>query len=165
MRKPCIAETFRTRHCKNYGFIHYQVMKSAAWLITSILASAFLIGCAPPIQVSSVGGGTGPFDANGNYREEWADDPSKWRRPSSSSSSSSAVASNTSNRNTSTQVSRPSPPPPKPKPTSTRYTVKSGDTLIGIAKRHGSTVSAIRRANGISGSLIFPGQRLTVPFR
>ena len=42
-------------------------MKSAAWLITSSLVSAFLIGCAPPIKVSSVGGGTGPFDANGNW--------------------------------------------------------------------------------------------------
>lgn len=26
--------------------------------------------------------GTGPFDAQGRYREEWADDPTKWRKPS-----------------------------------------------------------------------------------
>ena len=28
-----------------------------------------------------MGPGTGPFDSAGNYREDWADDPSKWRKP------------------------------------------------------------------------------------
>ena len=27
--------------------------------------------------------GTGPFDSEGRYREDWADDPTKWRRPGS----------------------------------------------------------------------------------
>jgi membrane-bound lytic murein transglycosylase D len=43
------------------------------------------------------------------------------------------------------------------------YTVRSGDTLSGIASRHGSSVSAIRAANDIRGSLIRPGQELIVP--
>ncbi len=43
------------------------------------------------------------------------------------------------------------------------YTVRSGDTLSGIATRHGSSVSAIRAANDIRGSLIRPGQELIVP--
>lgn len=43
------------------------------------------------------------------------------------------------------------------------YTVRSGDTLIGIARAHGTTVAALREANGLSSSLIYAGQRLTVP--
>jgi LysM repeat protein len=42
------------------------------------------------------------------------------------------------------------------------YTVKSGDTLAGIAARYRTTVSALQRANGIAGSRIYPGQRLAV---
>ena len=44
-----------------------------------------------------------------------------------------------------------------------RYTVKSGDTLDRIAKRNGTTVKALQRANGIKGSMIRPGQKLTIP--
>ena len=136
--------------------------------------------------------GTGPFDAQGNYREDWADDPTKWRKPGSRHAPSDdlpAVASNdlppanasplppavsSSPKPTASSgstSSRPKPvvvaskPKPKPKPTSTVYTVKKGDTLSGIASRYGSTVAKIRSANGISGSLIRPGQMLKVPKR
>jgi LysM repeat protein len=43
------------------------------------------------------------------------------------------------------------------------YRVKSGDTLSEIAERFGTSVDALRAANGISGSTIRPGQRLEVP--
>lgn len=56
-------------------------------------------------------------------------------------------------------------PKPKPKPKTTRYVVKSGDSLSRIASRYGSSVSAIQKANGISGSLIRPGQSLVIPKR
>lgn len=42
------------------------------------------------------------------------------------------------------------------------YTVKSGDTLSNIAKRNGVSVDKLRRLNGISGSMIHPGQKLKV---
>ncbi len=129
---------------------------------------ALLIGCTPSppkIVNNDYAPGIGPFDSRGNYREDWADDPSKWRRPSapppkianntrSSSSSRSASSSSTTSQ-----------PKPKPKPQATRHTVKRGDTLSHIARRYGSSVSAIRQANGISGSLIYPGQKLVVPKR
>lgn len=56
-------------------------------------------------------------------------------------------------------------PKPKPaaKPKSTRYVVKKGDTLSAISRKTGASVSAIKSANGISGSLIRPGQSLTIP--
>jgi len=53
--------------------------------------------------------------------------------------------------------------PSKPKPAVTRYTVKRGDTLSGIAKTHGVSVPALRKANGISGDVIRIGQQLRVP--
>lgn len=50
----------------------------------------------------------------------------------------------------------------KKKPRS--YTVKKGDTLIAIAKKHGVTVQAVTQANGITRKkAIQPGQRLVIP--
>ena len=46
---------------------------------------------------------------------------------------------------------------------SVSYKVRSGDSLWTIARRHGTTVKAIRKANDMSGSRIFAGQVLEVP--
>jgi LysM repeat protein len=43
------------------------------------------------------------------------------------------------------------------------YTVQAGDTLYGIALRFQTTISALQAQNGLSGSLIFPGQVLALP--
>lgn len=43
------------------------------------------------------------------------------------------------------------------------YVIVPGDTLWWIAVRHGTTVEALRAANGIEGHLIFPGQKLVIP--
>lgn len=40
------------------------------------------------------------------------------------------------------------------------YSVKSGDTLYGLAAKHGTTVDKIKKANGIKGDMIKPGQKL-----
>lgn len=53
---------------------------------------------------------------------------------------------------------------PAPKATTTAYTVRSGDTLSGIATRHGTTARAIASLNGISLTRqIHPGQKLRIP--
>jgi len=44
-----------------------------------------------------------------------------------------------------------------------RHTVKKGDTLSGLASRYGSSVSKIKAANRISGTVIRLGQTLTIP--
>ncbi len=44
-----------------------------------------------------------------------------------------------------------------------RYTVRSGDTLSGIASRHRVSVAELRRVNGLDTSRIYPGNTLTVP--
>lgn len=139
--------------------------------------------------------GTGPFDSQGNYREDWADDPSKWRKPGSRTAPASdlpAIAANerppahssplpparstparpaTTPARPTTTAAKPKPKPvaakpkPKPKPVVTRYTVRKGDNLWSIANRNKTTVAAIQRANGISGSMIRPGQSLVIPKR
>lgn len=192
-------------------------MKQVFWMIApSVLALAFS-SCGTSKKGGTQIAGTGPFDKNGRYIEEWADNPSKWRKagnapsphelksdevpeiakneqppqnsnplpPASSSkpvakpapviaetkvsnnakttvreSKPTTVKSTSTTRKTETTATK-----AKPKPKSTRYVVKSGDSLSAIASRTGSSVSAIKSANGISGSLIRPGQSLVIPKR
>jgi LysM repeat protein len=55
-------------------------------------------------------------------------------------------------------------PSPTPGPEQCIYTVKPGDTLFSIAKRFGTTVSAIAQANNITNvNQIFVGQQLVIP--
>ncbi|MFM2170702.1 MAG: hypothetical protein RI957_931 [Verrucomicrobiota bacterium] len=49
------------------------------------------------------------------------------------------------------------------KPRSTRVLVKKGDTLSALAMRHGSSVSAIQRANGMRDTKLAIGRSLVVP--
>lgn len=188
-------------------------MKPAFWLTLLSPILLLLANCAHKDPGVPDGPGTGPFDSAGNYREDWADDPTKWRRPGSRQSNppaddlpvitkneqppananplGPAISSNskpttskpvtriesspreTARTTAPTVVSKPKPKPvtvkakpkPKPKPKPTRYLVKKGDTLSGIASRNGTSVNALRSANGISGSLIRPGQSLVIPKR
>ena len=56
--------------------------------------------------------------------------------------------------------------PAKVRPVATgRYTVVSGDTLYGIALRHGTTSAAIRNANNMSNDTVKLGQTLAIPGR
>jgi len=47
-------------------------------------------------------------------------------------------------------------------PVGSTYVVTSGDTLIGIANKHKTTVSAIQQLNGLNGDIIYTGQALKV---
>jgi LysM repeat protein len=49
--------------------------------------------------------------------------------------------------------------------TGTTYSVKSGDTLAGIARKLGSKVDWIRNANRLSSDIIYPGQELFIPLK
>lgn len=41
--------------------------------------------------------------------------------------------------------------------------VAAGDTLYGISKRHGVSISSLMSVNGLRGPTIYPGQKLTLP--
>ena len=116
------------------------------------------------------------------------DQPSTGSVPSTSAialASATAVASGTP---TATAAPTPTAPPvtpaptvtpkptakPAPTPTArpaatpvpsarTTYTVKSGDTLYGIAKTFGTTVAAIKELNGLTSNVIRVGRVLRIP--
>jgi LysM repeat protein len=56
------------------------------------------------------------------------------------------------------------PAAPAPAPASGSYTIKSGDTLSGIAARNGVKLADILSANRLTmSSIIYPGQKLALP--
>lgn len=229
-------------------------MKPVLWIPACCALAITLSSCG-----TSGGGGkntpgasTGPFDKNGNYVEEWADNPSKWKKSGGTPSphemksddlpdiakndqppqnavplppanftkpapviSQTQVTqktkseekvvkttkhieeepqkkvvkntkhieeepekkvtktSKTTKHHAEEQEEKPvaksksktKPVAVKAKPKSTRYVVKQGDSLSSIASRTGSSVSAIKGENGISGTMIHPGQSLVIPKR
>lgn len=63
-------------------------------------------------------------------------------------------------------------PKPKPKPTTRtkpkskapiRHVIKKGDTLYGLSRKYGASVTAIQRANGLKGTNLRIGKRLLIP--
>jgi LysM repeat protein len=190
-------------------------MKLALCASGSLAFALLLSNCANTLGKggNSVISNTGPFDKNGNYIEEWADNPAKWRKsggppsphelksdrlpeialndqppensiplpPKGSSKTTSALnkskVSTTSSTAKvvadssalkaadSTKSSAATATRPKEKPATSRYVVKSGDSLSKIASRNRTTVAALKSANGISGTMIHPGQSLRIPRR
>lgn len=66
-------------------------------------------------------------------------------------------------------VSKPKPKPrpvaktkPKSKPP-IRHTIKKGDTLYGLSRKYGASVTAIQRANGLKGTNLSIGKSLLIP--
>lgn len=69
----------------------------------------------------------------------------------------------------------PTPPPPAPpsvasqpaavtpRSAETVYVVKKGDSLARIAKSHGTSVKALKAANGLKSDLIAAGRKLKIP--
>lgn len=49
--------------------------------------------------------------------------------------------------------------------TAGRHTVKAGDSLSSIASSHGTTVTALKKANGLTGDMIRDGRTLVIPRR
>lgn len=214
-------------------------MHSRWLLLPAASLSLFITSCGSGGGGSTAGNpqGLGPFDSRGNYVEAWADNPSQWKKGSSSSqqladaqpdraaatdipvspefvkveevpsnavpyqqggttttvvykkptpeaATNRTVAKNTSKPSSTTTRSTTKPKPSstvakstpkpkatvkkelvksKPKPKSSSHTVKSGDNLYNIAKRYGTSVAAIQKANGTKGAMIRPGQSLVIP--
>ena len=56
-------------------------MKFALWIFTSCALALVFSSCGNTGSGSAgPSAATGPFDSRGNYVEEWADNPSKWRK-------------------------------------------------------------------------------------
>lgn len=114
-----------------------------------------------------------PFAPNGDYVTSWAaaggsaaasSDYNSWRASHGGSSSSRGVTKVSSTRKSTASSSRSKSTKSKSTASrSVRHTVKSGDTLSGIARRYGSSVAKIKSANGLRSDMIRPGQSLSVP--
>jgi hypothetical protein len=171
-----------------YQFAMIPLMLSHARITLALLCLPLLTQCGTMETAPTTNVVTGPFDSRGNYIEDWADTPEKWHRPTVTAEkpkSRPLLAKKEPERRAdppqqiavveprpvtpSPVVSAPKPKPkpvvvkPKPKPQLVKYTVRKGDSLSRIASRHSVGLSALRRANGISGDLIRPGQVLTIP--
>jgi len=70
--------------CQIGRMIHHPAMKTVIWLPSLCLLILFVGGCTNNQTAGNDPLGTGPFDSRGNYVEEWANDPSKWRKPGGS---------------------------------------------------------------------------------
>jgi LysM repeat protein len=57
----------------------------------------------------------------------------------------------------------PSVTPPSTPVYRTTYAVRSGDTLVGIANRFGTTATAIKKLNNLTNNTIHTGQKLKIP--
>ena len=75
------------------------------------------------------------------------------------SSARKSTAGSKSSRSTSARKSTTRKPAPKAR----TYTVKKGDTLGAIARRNGTSVKALKRANGLKSDMIHINQKLTIP--
>ena len=88
-----------------------------------------------------------PFDSSGNYIGSWALSGSKGSSSSSRKSSSSTYRKSSSSSSSSYRVHR----------------VTRGDTLYGISRKYGVSVSRIKSTNGLRSDLIRTGQSLRIP--
>ncbi len=125
----------------------------------------------------------GPFDANGNYIENWADNAPKRKFTRKRTATKKAtitrkIANNSTARKITPKKTYTPPKQVTPRKTAKKstarkitpktkppvfHTVKKGDTLYGLARKYGATVSAIQKANRINGSNISIGKRLIIP--
>lgn len=69
--------------CQTPPAHHNRSMKLALQITAAAFTALFLASCGSSGLASNPGNhpsGTGPFDSRGNYVEDWADSPSKWKR-------------------------------------------------------------------------------------
>ncbi len=110
--------------------------------------------------------GKNPGTSNISFTSVLLSDPNANQIPAASSGGSITVGVAVPSP-TSTPVPAPTATPgptPTPGPNQCVYVVKPGDTLYSIARRFGTTVSAIAQANNITDvNQIYVGQKLVIP--
>lgn len=115
---------------------------------------------SPSTPAHSMGHADYPFADNGDYKSDWAAeggqgagmDYSSWRSSHGGSSSRSSSKKKTSSKSSKKSTHK-----------GGSYTIKSGDNLGAIARRHGTTVSKLKAANGLSSDMIRAGRTLKIP--
>jgi LysM repeat protein len=67
--------------CHRRSILHDFRMKPVLWIPASCALALTFTSCGNSGGGGTQQAGTGPFDRHGRYIEEWADNPSKWRKP------------------------------------------------------------------------------------
>lgn len=101
-----------------------------------------------------------------NAQADAASDYRAARQSARRQSKSTYEASTTQSRQTAAKSSKTTAKKKKTQPAAPKsHTVKSGDNLSNIAKKYGTTVAALKKANGITGSgdQLQPGDKLNLP--
>lgn len=115
---------------------------------------------SPNTPAHTMGHADYPFAENGDYKSDWAAeggqgagmDYSSWRSSHGGSSSHGSSKKKTSSKSGG-----------KTSHKGGSYTIKSGDNLGAIARRHGTTVAKLKAANGMSSDKIRAGRTLKIP--
>ena len=98
-----------------------------------------------------------------SYATPPSSDPYAFSAPKTSPSSYSSSSSGAKKKTSSSSAKKSTSTKKKSATSGSRYTVQKGDTLYGIARKKGTTVSKIKSANGLSSDIIRPGQSLKIP--
>ncbi len=118
-----------------------------------------------------------PFDSSGSYMTAWAaegeqkagrgaatsSDVSEWKSSHHDSNARTKMSKATKVSSGSSSKSKSKSGSSKKSGGSRRHTVKSGDTLSGIARKYGTSVSKLKAANGLKSDMIRDGRSLTIP--
>lgn len=154
---------------------HFQLLTAALMLFSGVSCSTWKrhFGSDNEYSSASDSGGYNPYPGSSgtpSYQEYQPSQPSTPQQPQYQTYTppQQPYTQPVSDYTPSPDYSEPAPKkktPPKKKKTTTpakskAYTVKSGDTLYGIAKRNNTTVSKLKSKNGLSSDIIRPGQSL-----
>lgn len=152
---PATTQTFN--HCLS------AVMSLACLCFITSCSSHSPGGTITVAQTAGYQPNHGPFDSNGNYVDAWADNPPRRRYVSREGKVTSPPPPVAYTPPPKASAKPKSTPKPKPKATTRSHTVKRGDTLYGLSRKYGVSVSSIQRANKLRNTTIRLGQRLTIP--
>ena len=136
------------------------------FILTCACAAAlvFPLSSCSTQNSSTAGYDTDPAYESGHYSpvqssSSYAYNPPAKPSVTKKSSARKSTAGSKSSRSTAARKSSSRKSAPKAR----TYTVKKGDTLGAIARRNGTSVKALKRANGLKSDLIHINQKLTIP--
>ncbi|MBI3746190.1 MAG: LysM peptidoglycan-binding domain-containing protein [Chloroflexi bacterium] len=142
------------------------VTERRGWQVIPAIA---LVGALAALGLSNLGSGTPTTTGRPTGTNGAVTSPATSPRPSSSSMGSPSPAPSVppieTPGPTAPPTATPGPTPAaSPAPTvRTTYTVKSGDTLYGIANQFGVSVSALKSLNGLTSNTLHVGQVVKIP--
>ncbi|MEJ6719750.1 MAG: LysM peptidoglycan-binding domain-containing protein [Akkermansiaceae bacterium] len=140
-----------------------------------LLTSVVFVGCSRSGREPHYNPEVGPFDEDGNYVEAWADNPptrvagirktqpTQKPRPVAKPRPITTAKVTPKPRPRPVVKPKPRPKPVVAKPKSIKHMIKRGDTLWGLSRRYGVSVTAIQKANRISGTNIRAGKTILIP--